>query len=81
VANEEKVGRFRALKNKMKRKKKSDGGGCESKSVEVLSFQLNTDGSNTEICSNTNIEIVVDEGKADEVDGISKVNKDFSVRK
>jgi len=73
VANEEKVGRFQALKNKMKRKKKhesEDGDGCKSKSVEILSCHLNTDDSNTS-----------DELVADEVEGISKVNKGFSVRK
>jgi len=70
VANEEKVGKFRSLKNKLKRKKKIDGGGGESKSVEILSCHLNTDDSNTS-----------DELVADEVEGISKVNKGFSVRK
>ena len=70
VANEEKVGRFRALKNKLKRKKKIDGGGGESKNVEVLSCQLNTGDSNTS-----------DEEEANEVEGILKENKDLSVRK
>jgi len=75
AANEEKVGRFRALKKKLKRKKKSDGDGGKSKGVEILSCQLNTDGSNT------SDEIVVDEKEAVIIGGISKVNKDFSVRK
>jgi len=65
AANEEKVGKFRALKNKLK-KKKSDGGGGESKSVEILSCQLNTGGSNT------SIEIVFDEKEADKVEAIQK---------
>jgi len=73
AANEEKVGRFRALKKKMKREKKIDGGGGKSKGVEVLSCHLNTDGSNTKICSNSNIKyIVVDEEKANEVEAIQK---------
>jgi len=55
VADEEKVGRFRALKNKLKRKKKIDRGGGESKSVEIISCQLNAD------YSNTSVELVADE--------------------
>jgi len=66
VANEEKVGRFRALKKKLKRKKKSDGGGGESKSVEILSCQLNADDSNT------SDELVADEEETDEVEAILK---------
>jgi len=64
VANEEKVGRFQALKKKLKRKKKSDGGGAKSKGVEILSCQLNTDDSNT------SDELVADEEEADEVEAI-----------
>jgi len=64
VANEDKVGKFRALKKKLKRKKKIDGGGGESKSVEVLSCQHNTGDSNS------SIEIDVDKEEADKVEAI-----------
>ena len=66
VANEEKKGKFWVLK----RKKKSDGDGGKSKNVEILLCQLNTGGSNT------SDGIVVDEEEANEVEKISKVNKD-----
>jgi len=66
AANEEKVGRFRALKKKMKRKKKIDGDGSRRKSVEILSCQLNTGDSNT------SDELVANKEEVDKVEAIQK---------